>query len=298
MKDIQNNFTTMKNLLFVFFAFLLFSCSTKPSLEEKIQGVIQGKKAKIGVAVLDLKDGNLTEINGNDSFPLQSVFKFHVAAKVLDLVDKDSLKLDQSTAIKSSEILVNTYSPLRDEHGVKDMNMRLDSLIYYMVSTSDNNACDILLRRAGGPVAVDAFFKNQGISGTQIEVNEEEMHQDWETQFRNVATPVSVVNTLHKFYLREFLTGNSHDFLYAMMTNSSTGKNRIKAGVPKGTYIAHKTGTSGRDENGISASTNDAAIITLTHGQSYILVVFVTDSKESDEVNEKIIADITRAVTN
>ena len=288
----------MKNLLFVFFAFLLFSCSTKPSLEEKIQGVIQGKKAKIGVAVLDLKDGNLTEINGNDSFPLQSVFKFHVAAKVLDLVDKDSLKLDQSIAIKSSEILVNTYSPLRDEDGVKDMSMRLDSLIYYMVSTSDNNACDILLRRAGGPVAVNAFFKNQGISGTQIEVNEEEMHQDWETQFRNVATPVSVVNTLHKFYLREFLTGNSHDFLYAMMTNSSTGKNRIKAGVPKGTYIAHKTGTSGRDENGISAATNDAAIITLTHGQSYILVVFVTDSKESDEANEKIIADITRAVTN
>lgn len=288
----------MKNLLFVFSAFLLFSCSAKPSLEEKIQGVIQGKKAKIGIAVLDLKDGNLTEINGNDSFPLQSVFKFHVAAKVLDLVDKDSLKLDQSIAIKSSEILVNTYSPLRDEHGVKDMNMRLDSLIYYMVSTSDNNACDILLRRAGGPAAVNAFFKNQGISGTQIEVNEEEMHQDWETQFRNVATPVSVVNTLHKFYLREFLTGNSHDFLYAMMTNSSTGKNRIKAGVPKGTYIAHKTGTSGRDENGISAATNDAAIITLTHGQSYILVVFVTDSKESDEVNEKIIADITRAVTN
>lgn len=288
----------MKNLLFVFFAFLLFSCSTKPSLEEKIQGVIQGKKAKIGVAVLDLKDGNLTEINGNDSFPLQSVFKFHVAAKVLDLVDKDSLKLDQSIAIKSSEILVNTYSPLRDEHGVKDMNMRLDSLIYYMVSTSDNNACDILLRRTGGPAAVNTFFKNQGVSGTQIEVNEEEMHQDWETQFRNVATPVSVVNTLHKFYLREFLTGNSHDFLYAMMTNSSTGKNRIKAGVPKGTYIAHKTGTSGRDENGISAATNDAAIITLTHGQSYILVVFVTDSKESDEANEKIIADITRAVTN
>jgi beta-lactamase class A len=288
----------MKNLLFVFSVFLLFSCTSKPSLEEKLNAVIQGKKAKIGIAVLDLKDGNLTEINGNDSFPLQSVFKFHVAAKVLDLVDKDSLKLDGSLAIKSSEILVNTYSPLRDERGVKDMNMRLDSLIYYMVSTSDNNACDILLRRAGGPAAVNTFFKDLGISGTQIEVNEEEMHQDWEIQFRNIATPVSVVKTLHKFYLREYLTGNSHDFLYAMMTNSTTGKNRIKAGVPKGTYIAHKTGTSGRNANGVSSATNDAAIITLTNGQTYILAVFVTDSKESDEVNEKIIADITRAVTN
>ncbi len=286
----------MKNFLYIFIATLLFSCSSKPTLEDRINLVIKEKNAKIGVAIIDLKDGKVTEINGNEMFPLQSVFKFHVAAKVLDLVDKDSLKLDQSIAIKSSEILVNTYSPLRDEHGVKDMTMRLDSLIYYMVSTSDNNACDILLRRIGGPKAVNDYFKTVGISETQIEVNEEEMHQNWETQFRNIATPLSVVKSLHKFYLREYLTGNSHDFLWAMMANSITGKNRIKAGIPKGTSIAHKTGTSDRNQDGVSAATNDAAIITLPDGRVFIIAVFVTDSRETDDVNEKIIADITKAV--
>lgn len=286
----------MKNILLLFVSFLFFSCSSQPSLEEQIHSVIKDKNVKVGVAIIDLKDGKLTEVNGNEMYPLQSVFKFHIAAKALDLVDKDSLKLNQPIAVKATEILKDTYSPLRDELGIKDMNIRLDSLIYYMVATSDNNACDILLRRIGGPVAVNNYFKNIGIKNLQIEVNEEEMHQNWETQFRNIDSPVSVAETLRKFYLREYLTGNSHDFLWAMMANSITGKNRIKAGVPQGSSVAHKTGTSGRDSNGVSSATNDAAIITLPDGRMFVVVIFVTDSKESDEVNERIIADITKLI--
>lgn len=288
----------MKNLLLIFGLFFIFSCSTKPSLEDKIKAVLEDKKAKVGVAILDFQDGSITEFNGNDSFPLQSVFKFHIAAKVLDLVDKDSWQLDSSIAIKASEITENIYSPLREEHGIKDMNMRLDSLIYYMVSMSDNVSCDVLLRRIGGPEAVNSYFKEVGISGTQIQINEEEMQKEWEPQFKNVATPLSVLQTLHKFYLREYLSGTSHDFLWAMMENSKTGAKRIKAGVPKGSSVVHKTGSGGRNDKGISSATNDAAIITLPNGNKYILVVFVGESSETDEVNEKIIADIAATVSD
>ncbi len=273
----------------------LFSCTRKEALEDRVNALVKDKNLRVGVAVIDMETGVLTEVNGAENFPLQSVFKFHIAAKVLDEVDRGRLSLDQPIAVKAEEILENIWSPLRDEHGQKDLSMRLDSLVYYMVSLSDNNACDILLRRIGGPEAVNAHIRSLGISGTQIEVNEEEMHRDWEAQFRNIATPVSVAELLKKFYLREFLSGDMHNFLWSQMAHSPTGQKRLSAGVPEGTQVAHKTGTSGRNPEGMSAATHDAGILILPDGRSYIAVVFVADSYESDEVNEKIIADIAQA---
>lgn len=287
----------MKIIYALIIALCLLSCTRKDQLGDRLHAVIKDKKLRVGVAVLDMKTGELTEINGRENFPLQSVFKFHIAAKVLDDVDKGKLRLDQQIEIGASEILENLWSPLRDEHGKKDMSMRLDSLISYMVTVSDNSACDILLRRIGGPDSVNQYIRSLGITGTRIEVNEEDMQRDWETQFRNITTPVSMVETLKKFYLREFLSGNMHDFLWAQMANSSTGKKRLKAGIPAGATVAHKTGTSGRNAEGLSAATNDAGVILLPDGHAYIIAVFVTDSQESDEVNEKVIADIAKAVT-
>lgn len=287
----------MRIILALLIPLALFSCNRKDTLKDRLNALVKDKKLQVGVAVLDIQTGELTEINGREDFPLQSVFKFHIAAKVLDDVDKGKLRFDQQVTIQADEILENTWSPLRDEHGKRGLSMRFDSLIYYMVSLSDNNACDILLRRAGGPQAVNEYILSLGISGTQIEVNEEEMHRDWETQFRNVATPVSVVEILKKFYLREFLSGNMHDFLWAQMEHSPTGKKRLRAGLPEGAIVAHKTGTSGKNAEGLSAATNDAGIIILPDGRTYIVAVFVTGSLESDEVNEGVIAEVARAVT-
>ncbi len=44
---------------------------------------------------------------------MQSVFKFHIALAVLDLVDQGKLSLDQKVFIKKSELLPNTWSPIR-----------------------------------------------------------------------------------------------------------------------------------------------------------------------------------------
>lgn len=284
-------------IIYALITLSLFSCARKEPLEDQLNALAKDKKLRVGVAVLDMQSGELTEINGREDFPLQSVFKFHIAAKVLDDVDKGKLRFNQQVEIGAAEILENTWSPLRDEHGKKALRMRLDSLLYYMVSLSDNNACDILLRRTGGPEAVNQYVRSLGISGTQIQVNEEQMHQDWETQFRNVATPVSVVEIFKKFYLREFLPGDMHDFLWAQMEHSPTGRKRLRGGVPEGAVVAHKTGTSGRNAEGLSAATNDAGIILLPDGRVYIVAVFVTGSQESDEVNEQVIAAVARAIS-
>ncbi len=63
--------------------------------------------------------------------------------------------------------------------------------------------------------------------------------------------------------------------------------------MPKSTIIAHKTGTSGTNEkSGIAAATNDIGIVFLPNGKHYFISVFIANSTENSETNEKIIADI------
>ncbi|MGG7266457.1 serine hydrolase, partial [Klebsiella pneumoniae] len=70
-----------------------------------------------------------------------------------------------------------------------------------------------------------------------------------------------------------------------------------KRQLPKNTIVAHKTGTSGIN-NGIAAATNDVGVITLPNGQLIFISVFVAESKETSEINEKIISDIAKITWN
>ena len=80
-----------------------------------------------------------------------------------------------------------------------------------------------------------------------------------------------------------------------VMIRTSTGDKRIKGLIPSRADVAHKTGTSGT-RNGITPGTNDVGIITLPDGKHFVIAVFVSDSRESNAVNERIIAEISKAV--
>ncbi len=80
------------------------------------------------------------------------------------------------------------------------------------------------------------------------------------------------------------------------MTATSTGVNRIKGRLPAGTPVAHKTGTSDTNAEGVTAAINDIGIVTLPNGEHVAISVFVANSKESNATNEKIIADIAKLV--
>ncbi len=46
------------------------------------------------------------------------------------------------------------------------------------------------------------------------------------------------------------------------MLETTSGKNRIKGQLPRGTLVAHKTGTSDTNEKGVTAAINDIGIVT------------------------------------
>lgn len=273
-----------------------FTFAQKSALDQKISSIIKNKKATVGVSVLGFENGFIYNKNGDKKLPMQSVFKFHIAAAVLDFVDKGKLSLDQKIVLDKSNLLENTWSPLRDKYPNGGVEVPLSEIIEFTVAKSDNNGCDILLKLIGGTQTVQKFIDSKGIKGFQIKYNEEEMHKDWNAQYQNYSTTASAVQTLKKFYDSKLLSKKSTDYLMKIMISTSTGLNKIVEQLPKNTVVARKTGASGKNKDGLTGAENEIAIITLPNGKHYALAVFVSNSTETDAVNCKMISDISKTV--
>ena len=266
------------------------------NLKKKILQITKDKNATVAVSVLDFGNDKTVHINGNKKLPMLSVFKFHIGLAVLNEVDQGKLNLDQKILIKKSDLLENTWSPIRERFPEGNIEMPLGLLIKYTVAESDNNGCDILLRLIGGTETVQKFINSKGIRNFTIKVNEEQMHQGFEFMYLNTTTANSANQLLKNFRDKKIVSKTSTDFLMTTMLETSTGKNKIVAQLPESVPVAHKTGSSGKNEKGLTIAENDIGIVTLPGGKSYALSIFVSDSMESAETNTKIIADISKIV--
>ncbi len=266
------------------------------TLESTYQQILKDRNATVGVSVYDFKTNKSYGINQTEHFPMQSVFKFHIALAVLDLVDKGKLSLTQKVYISKEQMEPDWYSPLRDKYPNGNIKLTLAEILKPTVSESDNVGCEVLLDLIGGPKVVDGYLKIIGMKDVQVKHNETVMQASWEPQFENYSSPNSVVELLKALHDNKILSSKSRDFVNKLLLETSTGSNRLKGLLPKGTIIAHKTGTSStNNETGIMAAVNDIGIVTLPNGNQFAIAVFVGKSKEKIEINEKIIAEIAKA---
>lgn len=282
--------------IFLIGTLVAFSLAFSQNLKKEINQIIAGKNATVAVSILDFESGNSTEINGNKKLPMLSVFKFHIALAVLNEVDAGKLKFHQKILVKKSDLLENTWSPIREKYPEGNIEMSLSELLKYTVAQSDNNGCDMLLRLIGGTETVQKFTNATGIKDFQIKANEAKMHQGYEFMYWNWTTTNAANQLLKKFFDGKILSKKSTDFLMKIMIDTTTGTTKIVAQLPQGTVVAHKTGSSGKDDKGLTVAENDIGIITLPNGKHYAISVFVSDSLEKEETNTKMIADISKIV--
>ncbi|MBA5794043.1 class A beta-lactamase, subclass A2 [Flavobacterium sp. xlx-214] len=285
-------------LLFLFISYQTFAQTTN-ELKQKIQQIIWTKNVEVGVAISGNNNKDTLSIHGNDRFPLQSVFKFHIAIAVLSEIDKGNLSFNQKIKIEKKDLIPNLYSPIRDKYPNGTI-LPLSKIIEYTVSQSDNVGCDLLLKLIGGPKAVEEYFIKNGIKDVSIKINEEVQQANWDLQFENWTTPKAANEVLSTFYYNhaKLLSEKSYNFLWKTMKGTETGKARLRGQLPENTIVAHKTGSSGTNKNGLTAAVNDIGIVFLPNGNHYFISIFLTKSYENDETNEKIIADISKATWN
>ncbi|MDQ0594707.1 beta-lactamase class A [Chryseobacterium ginsenosidimutans] len=286
----------MKKIGLLFLLISAFAFAQQSALEQKISSIIKDKKATVGISVLGFENNFKYNKNADKKLPMQSVFKFHIAAAVLDYVDKGKLSLDQKILLDKSNLLENTWSPLRDKYPNGGVEVSLSEILEFTVAKSDNNGCDIMLKLLGGTQTVQKFMDSKGVKGFQIKYNEAAMHKDWKAQYENYSTMKSAVDVLKKFYDGKLLSKKSTDYLMKVLLSTSTGKNKLIEQLPKDTPVARKTGASGKNNAGLTGAENEIAIVTLPNGKHYAIAVFVSNSTETDEVNCRMISDISKTV--
>ena len=238
----------MKKLTILFLLFSIFSFAQKAEMKKEISKITAEKKATVAVSVKGIDfPFEFNNENSRKKLPLLSVFKFHIALATLDLVDKDKLSLNQKIFIKKEDLHEKTWSPLREKFPNGNYEMTLSELLKYMVANSDNNATDKILNVIGGTQIVQNFIDSKKIKDFQIRVNEERMNSaDWKSMYENWSTTESLVKSLIKFDKAKILPKTSRDLLMNIMLGTTTGTNKIVEQLPKGTPVAHRTGSSGK----------------------------------------------------
>jgi beta-lactamase class A len=264
---------------------------------QDIKGIIASANARIGVGIAGPGYQKKIFVHGQDHFPMQSVFKFHLALTVLHLVDKGRLSLGQQVFLSKADVTPKMYSPLRDKYPDGNVSVTVRELLSDAVSLSDNVACDVLFRLVGGTTVVNRYIHSLGITDVSIVATEEEMHKAWPVQYNNWTTPAAAVALLQKFDTGQILSPASRAALWDWMTKSVKA-DRIRGLLPAGTVVAHKPGTSDTNEQHVTAATNDIGIVVLPDGRHLVIAVFVSDSKENDTTNAQLIARVAKAAWN
>lgn len=216
------------------------------SLEQQLASLVAGKSGEYGIAALDLRTGKTVSINGDMAFPMASTVKVAVAAAYLTQVDHGRRTLDQSIAGRSA-----------------------NSLIEAMLVHSDNIATDILIRNLGGPATVQQWVNWHGLTGISIDRTIAQLLRDRRDlkDPRDSSTPLAMIALLNKIESGNVLRPQSRSYLQTMMARCMTGRNRIRALLPAGTPVEHKTGT-------LTGLTDDVGFITLPDGRRIAVAIF------------------------
>src|SRR2546426_11595251 len=169
-------------------------------LRNEIEQITLAAKGRVGVAEVVLESGETVSLNAYDHFPMQSVYKLPIGMAVMKQVDAGKIKLDQKVAVtKSDFVRRGQNSPLRDKYP-NGTEITISELLRYAISESDGTASDVLMRVAGGRIPVQMYLTDLPISDMIVLNTEKEIGQDWQTQYRNSASPEAAVALLRALY--------------------------------------------------------------------------------------------------
>ncbi len=262
-------------------------------VQSQVAAIAAEGRGRIGVAAMDLDGGGQILVNGDMPFPMASTAKIAVAATFLEKVEKGTFRLDQQFPMMIRARETGSFSseaPLR-----AGTVMTAQSLMELMITRSHNEATDGLITAVGGFHNVNNWLTRNGITGQRLDHTMATLVRDdgkvdpaRVIDTRTSSTPRAMLALLAAIDRGNALTPESRAVLLDTMTRTSTGKTRIRSGLPEGTLVAHKTGT-------LWGVTDDVGIVRLPDGRHLAVAFFVT-GPEGHAVHAKLIGRMMRVI--
>jgi beta-lactamase class A len=272
-------------------ASLLALSQSRDSVVEQIQARISAEPgAQVGIAYVDLASGDTLFLNADTSFHAASTMKVPVMIELFRRANTGSFRMDQGLLMVNQFGSIVDGSPYSLDVGSDSdstlyhrigQRVRVDTLLRLMITRSSNFATNTLITLVGAD-AVTRSMRSLGAQRIQV-LRGVEDGKAFEKGMNNTTTARDLAIILRAIEEgRAASPAATHEMLAILLAQEFNEK--IPAGLPPGTRVAHKTGE-------ITAVSHDAAIIYPTGRKPYVLVVLTRGIADGTK-SSKLIADI------
>lgn len=240
---------------------------------------------RLGVAALDVGSQRRVSWRGQERFAFCSTFKAFLAVATLERVQREEEQLDRAVPVTRADMI--PHAPVTEKAIGGTLTIR--ELMQAAVEVSDNPAANILIREMGGIAVWRSWWPTFGDTTTVISRLEPDLNTALPNDPRDTCLPDQTIANIRELAFSDRLTPEHDQLISGWMIASPTGPNRIKAGVPQGWTVAHKTGT------GSNGATNDIGMLTPLSGSPVLLAAYFTGAPEAtDDQRDAVIAEATR----
>ncbi|HEY3570918.1 MAG TPA: serine hydrolase [Thermoanaerobaculia bacterium] len=273
----------------------LLSCASggpKPVpsvLALRLERFLHPPGGSVAVFYHNLGTGATYARNDDETFHAASTMKIPVMMALFQAIDNGELRLDQPIPVRNEFASLADGSPFSldpKDDGDPDLyqavgsTRTLEELIRRMITRSSNLATNLLIEKIGASRAQDLI---RGLGGYHtIILRGVEDEKAYRAGLNNVTAAedlaIALTTIAQGTGFKPASSQKMIEFLKAQEFNE-----KIPAGLPPGTVVAHKTGD-------ITGFHHDAAIVYPPGEKPYVLVVLTEGYQEEKDANRTIAA--------
>ncbi|GAA0730825.1 class A beta-lactamase [Sphingomonas japonica] len=209
---------------------------------DALRDIARASGGRLGVFAYDTGTGRRLSLDAGARYALCSTFKAPLAAAILAQVDAGRLTLDRTIRFGEADLL--GYAPVVREN-LATGALSVERLCRAAVEVSDNSAANLLLPQLGGPAGLTRWLRSIGDPATRLDRDEPTLNIVRGGDLRDTTTPMAIAMTIDRLLFGDVLMPQSHALLQRWMAASTTGRARLRGGLPADWQCGDKTGTSG-----------------------------------------------------
>lgn len=249
-------------------------------LEERFEAIL-------GVYALAIGTGATIAHRADERFAFCSTFKGLAAAAVLD---RNPLSYLDGTRVRYTKAdLMKSSTPFTQQHVSTGMTLR--EACREAILHSDGTAGNLLLRELGGPNQLTEYLRRLEDTVTRADRVEPALADDTPGELRDTTTPRALGTDYRKIVLDDaVLPPDKRDFLVGLLEGTLAGRGRIRAGLPSGWRLAHKSGTGAA-----YGTCNDIGIAWRPNSEPLVIAIMSRKPRKAD-VTEALLVEATKYV--
>ncbi|MGA0599411.1 serine hydrolase [Caulobacter sp. KR2-114] len=293
--------------------------------------IARARPAAFAIGVMELKTQKVWYANGEAPFPLGGLAALPIAAALLSLADEHKLALTDKLTVRKADLAPPPSvidQSWRSMPANFAMNITVQDLLTLALQYGDSTASDVLLGRAGGPGAVNAWLHDKGLTGLRVDryaretgvqmsglpsfrpewraaplfeqalravpVNDRQKAMEaYVADPQDTASAQALIGLIYRLWNGDLLSRASSDLILRLMAPALGAVGPLGVAWPKGAAWAHKAADP-RSDLGYTPIQGDAGLLTLKDGRRFAVTALLAGSTASETQRAQLFADTGR----